>query len=215
MIGIKIEGVEEFAVYDGSTELESDGTLNGYVLYRIHSEGEGSKVYAIDADGLEFKLFQTTTDSTVYDVDAEALRKDGVISIGTSLEDQGDFLKVTENYFGTQEYVLKLKSEDLTGKIVALATYVNEDDDVPFGTTELDGYIEDGYFYARTSQNIKDWMYSGSDDFYFKCWVQEEGYIETDAALGKILEGRAKRIHDYFYYQLEAYNPVTPGRVIF
>lgn len=87
---------------------------------------------------------------------------------------------------------------------MALATYVNEDDDVPFGTTELDGYIEDGYFYARTSQNIKDWMYSGSDDFYFKCWVQEEGYIETDAALGKILEGQAKRIHDYFYYQLEA-----------
>ena len=60
-------------LYDGSSEVVADGNLtNNFKTFTKKSGNEGVKVYDVKVNGVvKFKIKETTSNSTVYDVDAQ------------------------------------------------------------------------------------------------------------------------------------------------
>lgn len=71
-LGVKlVQSIDFTAKLDGAA-LESDGEIDGFKTFSLESANPGSTTYVVEAaNGQKVKILQTTTNSTVFDVDEE------------------------------------------------------------------------------------------------------------------------------------------------
>ena len=91
-LGVKLVQSIDFTVKLDGAALESDGEIDGFKTFSLESANPGNTTYVVEAaNGQKVKILQTTTNSTVFDVDEEIPTKT------SQLENDSDF--------ATREYV--------------------------------------------------------------------------------------------------------------
>lgn len=71
-LGVKLVQDIEFSVKLDGVALASDGEIDGFKTYSLESTNPGNTTYVVEAaNGQKVKILQTTTNSTVFDVDVE------------------------------------------------------------------------------------------------------------------------------------------------
>lgn len=69
-LGVKLVQEMDFSVKLNGAALNSDGEIDGFKTYSLDSAAPGSTVYVVEAaNGQKVKILQTTTNSTVFDVE--------------------------------------------------------------------------------------------------------------------------------------------------
>ena len=78
-LGVKLVQDVEFSVKKDDVALESDGEIDGFKTFSLESTNPGNIVYVVEAtNGQKVKILQTTTTSTVFDVDSGSISINGV-----------------------------------------------------------------------------------------------------------------------------------------
>lgn len=91
-LGVKLVQSIDFTVKLDGAALESDGEIDGFKTFSLESANPGNTTYVVEAaNGQKVKILQTTTNSTVFDVDEEIPTKTSQLD-----NDSG---------YATQEYV--------------------------------------------------------------------------------------------------------------
>lgn len=89
-LGVKLVQSIDFAVKLDGAALESDGEIDGFKTFSLESANPGNTTYVVEAaNGQKVKILQTTTNSTVFDVDEEIPTKT------SQLENDSDFATKT------------------------------------------------------------------------------------------------------------------------
>ena len=71
-LGVKLAQSIDFTVKLDGAALESDGEIDGFKTFSLESANPGNTTYVVEAaNGQKIKILQTTTNSTVFDVDEE------------------------------------------------------------------------------------------------------------------------------------------------
>lgn len=71
-LGVKLVQSIDFTVKLDGAALESDGEVDGFKTFSLQSANPGNTTYVVEAaNGQKVKILQTTTNSTVFDVDEE------------------------------------------------------------------------------------------------------------------------------------------------
>ena len=71
-LGAKLVQSIDFTVKLDGAALESDGEIDGFKTFSLESANPGNTTYVVEAaNGQKVKILQTTTNSTVFDVDEE------------------------------------------------------------------------------------------------------------------------------------------------
>lgn len=69
-LGVKLVQSIDFAVKLDGAALESDGEIDGFKTFSLESANPGNTIYVVEAvNGQKVKILQTTTNSTVFDVE--------------------------------------------------------------------------------------------------------------------------------------------------
>lgn len=69
-LGVKLVQSIDFAVKLDGAALESDGEIDGFKTFSLESANPGNTTYVVEAvNGQKVKILQTTTNSTVFDVE--------------------------------------------------------------------------------------------------------------------------------------------------
>ena len=75
-LGVKLVQSIDFTVKLDGAALESDGEIDGFKTFSLESANPGNTTYVVEAaNGQKVKILQTTTNSTVFDVEEEIPRK--------------------------------------------------------------------------------------------------------------------------------------------
>ena len=78
-LGVKLVQNVEFSVKKDDVALESDGEIDGFKTFSLESTNPGNIFYVVEAtNGQKVKILQTTTTSTVFDVDSGSISINGV-----------------------------------------------------------------------------------------------------------------------------------------
>ena len=78
-LGVKLVQDVEFSVKKDDVALESDGEIDGFKTFSLESTNPGNIFYIVEAaNGQKVKILQTTTTSTVFDVDSGSISINGV-----------------------------------------------------------------------------------------------------------------------------------------
>ena len=78
-LGVKLVQDVEFSVKKDDIALESDGEIDGFKTFSLESTNPGNIFYIVEAtNGQKVKILQTTTTSTVFDVDSGSISINGV-----------------------------------------------------------------------------------------------------------------------------------------
>ena len=78
-LGVKLVQDIDFSVKKDDVALESDGEIDGFLTYSLESTTPGNTIYVVEAaNGQKVKILQTTTTSTVFDVDSGSISINGV-----------------------------------------------------------------------------------------------------------------------------------------
>ena len=71
-LGVKLVQSIDFTVKLDGAALESYGEIDGFKTFSLESANPGNTTYVVEAaNGQKAKILQTTTNSTVFDVDEE------------------------------------------------------------------------------------------------------------------------------------------------
>ena len=71
-LGVKLAQSIDFTVKLDGAALASDGEIDGFKTFSLESANPGNTTYVVEAaNGQKVKILQTTTNSTVFDVDEE------------------------------------------------------------------------------------------------------------------------------------------------
>ena len=71
-LGVKLVQSIDFTVKLDGAALASDGEIDGFKTFSLESANPGNTAYVVEAaNGQKVKILQTTTNSTVFDVDEE------------------------------------------------------------------------------------------------------------------------------------------------
>ena len=71
-LGVKLVQSIDFTVKLDGAALESYGEIDGFKTFSLESANPGNTIYVVEAaNGQKVKILQTTTNSTVFDVDEE------------------------------------------------------------------------------------------------------------------------------------------------
>ena len=71
-LGVKLVQSIDFTVKLDGAALESYGEIDGFKTFSLESANPGNTAYVVEAaNGQKVKILQTTTNSTVFDVDEE------------------------------------------------------------------------------------------------------------------------------------------------
>ena len=71
-LGVKLVQSIDFTVKLDGAALASDGEVDGFKTFSLESANPGNAAYVVEAaNGQKVKILQTTTNSTVFDVDEE------------------------------------------------------------------------------------------------------------------------------------------------
>lgn len=91
-LGVKLVQSIDFTVKLDGAALASDGEIDGFKTFSLESANPGNTTYVVEAaNGQKVKILQTTTNSTVFDVDEEIPTKTSQL--------------VNDSGYTTQEYV--------------------------------------------------------------------------------------------------------------
>ena len=75
-LGVKLVQSIDFTVKLDGAALASDGEIDGFKTFSLESANPGNTTYVVEAaNGQKVKILQTTTNSTVFDVDEEIPKK--------------------------------------------------------------------------------------------------------------------------------------------
>lgn len=78
-LGVKLVQDTNFSVKKDDVALESDGEIDGFLTYSLESTNPGNTIYVVEAaNGQKVKILQTTTTSTVFEVDSGSITINGV-----------------------------------------------------------------------------------------------------------------------------------------
>ena len=78
-LGVKLVQDTNFSVKKDDVALESDGEIDGFKTFSLESTNPGNIFYVVEAtNGQKVKILQTTTTSTVFDVDSGSISINGV-----------------------------------------------------------------------------------------------------------------------------------------
>ena len=78
-LGVKLVQDVEFSVKKDDVALESDGEIDGFKTYSLESTNPGNIFYVVEATNPQkVKILQTTTTSTVFDIDSGSISINGV-----------------------------------------------------------------------------------------------------------------------------------------
>lgn len=89
-LGVKLVQSIDFTVKLDGAALASDGEIDGFKTFSLESANPGNTTYVVEAaNGQKVKILQTTTNSTVFDVDEEIPTKT------SQLENDSDFATKT------------------------------------------------------------------------------------------------------------------------
>ena len=103
-LGVKLAQSIDFTVKLDGAALASDGEIDGFKTFSLESTNPGNTTYAVEAaNGQKVKILQTTTNSTVFDVDEEIPTKTSQLD-----NDSG---------YTTQEYVDDAIGDVLTQEV--------------------------------------------------------------------------------------------------
>ena len=71
-LGVKLVQSIDFTVKLDGAALASDGEIDGFKTFSLESANPGNTTYVVEAaNGQKVKILQTTTNSTVFDVEEE------------------------------------------------------------------------------------------------------------------------------------------------
>ena len=71
-LGVKLVQSIDFTVKLDGAALASDGEIDGFKTFSLESTNPGNTTYVVEAaNGQKVKILQTTTNSTVFDVEEE------------------------------------------------------------------------------------------------------------------------------------------------
>ena len=174
-IGVKIvkNGVpveNQFNVFNGDVELTPDqGLTNGFTTFTIKSNETGSVEYKVVVAGVgeTFKITQIVTDSTVFDIDAQA-------PAGTA----------------TQEWVENYVTAERSTFIdeTALAPYAKTSDIASTYATKVE--LSD---YATTSE-MTSAISAATTDMATKTWVGQQDYATASATTSAISAATSNKV---------------------
>lgn len=78
-LGVKLVQEVDFSVKLDGAALASDGEIDGFKTYSLESTNPGNTIYVVEAaNGQKVKILQTTTNSTVFDVDGVGVSQEYV-----------------------------------------------------------------------------------------------------------------------------------------
>lgn len=78
-LGVKLVQSIDFAVKLDGVALESDGEVDGFKTFSLESTNPGNTIYVVEAaNGQKVKILQTTTNSTVFDIDGVGVSQEYV-----------------------------------------------------------------------------------------------------------------------------------------
>ena len=79
-LGVKLVQDIDFSVKLDGAALESDGEVDGFKTFSLESTNPGNTIYIVEAaNGQKVKILQTTTNSTVFDVDGVGVSQQYVV----------------------------------------------------------------------------------------------------------------------------------------
>ena len=86
-LGVKLVQDTDFSVKLNGVALESDGEIDGFKTFSLESTNPGNTIYVVEAtNGQKVKILQTTTTSTVFDVDSGSISINGVNPIDGNID---------------------------------------------------------------------------------------------------------------------------------
>ena len=86
-LGVKLVQDTDFSVKLDGVALESDGEIDGFKTYSLESTNPGNTIYVVEAaNGQKVKIMQTTTTSTVFDVDSGSISINGANPIDGNID---------------------------------------------------------------------------------------------------------------------------------
>ena len=114
-LGVKLVQSIDFSVKLDGVALASDGEVDGFKTFSLGSTNPGNTTYVVEAaNGQKVNILQTTTNSTVFDVDSAIQEGNFVKSVNGNLPVNGN-VDVTKLVFTTDEGV----PADITGKAIS------------------------------------------------------------------------------------------------
>ena len=128
-IGVKLVQGTDFSVKLNGVALESDGEIDGFKTYSLGSTNPGNTIYDVEAaNGQKVKILQTTTTSTVFDVDSGSITINGVNPIDGNID-------VSKLVYTTESGNAELTGSDIANSLksidASLANKLERSDIVP------------------------------------------------------------------------------------
>ena len=128
-LGVKIVQDTDFSVKKDGVALESDGEIDGFKTYSLESTNPGNTIYVVEAaNGQKVKILQTTTTSTVFDVDSGSISINGVNPIDGNID-------VSKLVYTTESGKAEITGADISNSLkninTSLANKLESTDIVP------------------------------------------------------------------------------------
>ena len=128
-LGVKLVQGTDFSVKLNGVALESDGEIDGFLTYSLESTTPGNTIYVVEAaNGQKVKILQTTTTSTVFDVDSGSLSVNGEFPVDGNI-DVSKLVYTTES--GNAEITGANIANSLNNINASLANKLEQKDIVP------------------------------------------------------------------------------------
>lgn len=134
-LGVKLVQGTDFSVKLNGVALESDGEIDGFKTYSLGSTNPGNTIYVVEAaNGQKVKIMQTTTTSTVFDVDESIPEGNFVKSVNGELPINGN-IDVAKLVYTTESGKTELTGADIANSLkninTSLANKLESTDIVP------------------------------------------------------------------------------------
>ena len=119
-----------------------------------------------------------------------------VQSIGRSVSQQGASVEISEQAGETITLYIRTNAEELAGKQVCAAVYLDSADVTPYATFAFGNVSLAGGYIEGTTPDVSAWLPSGFPQtysvLYMKTWIQDAGYVDPADALGTVLDWTAE-----------------------
>lgn len=128
-LGVKLVQDTDFSVKKDDVALESDGEIDGFKTFSLESTNPGNTTYLVEAaNGQKVNIMQTTTTSTVFDVDSGSITINGVYPTDGNI-DVAKLVYTTES--GNAEITGASIANSLNNINASLANKLEQKDIVP------------------------------------------------------------------------------------
>ena len=128
-LGVKLVQGTDFSVKLNGVALESDGEIDGFKTFSLESTNPGNTIYVVEAaNGQKVNIMQTTTTSTVFDVDSGSLSINGEFPVDGNID-------VSKLVYTTESGNAEITGADIANSLnninASLANKLEQKDIVP------------------------------------------------------------------------------------